>query len=152
MDREILIFPGISETLLFKTRTYRVSLSIEFNSWRMYPLLCIFHTGTDPNLIKANVLNNGSRDNVLQRDMPKVKSPSHKKLVLSGAITFHLRRDELHTRVTIGVVYKLALAILLGMTFINKFIKTVHAFERKIVPNRSPPVTVQIVREVNGAA
>lgn len=51
------------------------------------------------------------------------------------------------TLVTLSVVDKLAISVLMGTTFIDKCMRSVHRAERKIVPYQFPPVTILTVHE-----
>lgn len=45
---DIVAFPKTGAILLFKSRNYKVSVSIGFNSPRMRPIVCVFDAGDGP--------------------------------------------------------------------------------------------------------
>lgn len=99
--KEILSFAktGII-ILLFKSKNYKVSVSIGLNSSRMYPNICVFDTFESANLVRANFLDATWLDSVRQRGMPEMRGKSNKKVTVYGTITFHLQICESRTRVT----------------------------------------------------
>lgn len=57
----------------------------------------------------------------------------------------HLRMGESRTRANFGIASELVVPILLGTTYIDRFIRSIHPAERKIVPYHYPPVPKLIV-------
>lgn len=133
-------------------KDYKVCLSIELISWRMRPSVCVFHTGTGPNLIRADVLDPALQDSIRQRDMPDIRSASNRKRNASQTITPHLPMAESRTRINFGVVNELVMPVLPGTTFIDKFIRSIHPVKRKIVAHHSSAVSILMVHEARSEA
>lgn len=105
-------------------------------------------TGAGLKRIRADVLARRWLDSIRQRSMPEVCSAPGTKLKESGTITSHLRMGESRSRVNFGLVFELVLPLLLGMTYIDRFIKSIYPAERKIVSHYSLPVLILMVHEV----
>lgn len=108
-------------------------------------IVCVFDTVTNPNLKRADFLEASWLDSIHQLNMPEMCSAFDTKLFLSGTITLHLMICESRTLVTFGVVDKLALPVLLGMTFIDRYIRSVYPAEKRTVSYHYPSVPIVIV-------
>lgn len=84
--------------------------------------------------------------------MLEIRSASDTKLKVSEIITLNICMDESQTRVTFGVVNKLAVPVLLVTKLIDRAIKSIHTAERKIVPHHSSPISVSMVRDAQSEA
>lgn len=130
--QEVLSFPETGEISLFKSKNYLVSVPVGLKSLPVSPVICVIDTGAGPILIQVDFLEPTWLDSVRQHDMPEIQSASNTKLTVSVTITVHLRMSESRTLVAFTVVEKLAVPVLLWITFINRFKKSVHQAERKI--------------------
>lgn len=79
----------------------------------MRPVVLFFDAGTGLNLIGADAMHKSELDNIRQRDVPDIRSASHRKLIASGTITLPLRMGESRIRVKFLVVDRLPVPILL---------------------------------------
>lgn len=59
----------------------------------------------------------------------------------------YIRIGEGSERVMFAIVKSLAVAVLLGTSFIERFIKGIFHSERRIVPSNFPPVSILIMHE-----
>lgn len=73
-------------------------------------------------------------NSICQRDLPEIRSAPGTKSKVSGTITFHTGIVKSRTCVTLGVVDVLAVAVFIGTTVIDCYIKSGRPAERKIVP------------------
>lgn len=112
-------------------------------------VVSVLDNGTGPNLRGADLLDQNWLDNIRQRDMLEIRNASNTKLVVFGTFPLHLCMGESRTLVTLDVVEKLAVPVLFGTTFIDKFIKSIHADERKINLHHSAPVPILMPHEFN---
>lgn len=92
----------------------------------MGPSICLLGTVTGPCLVRADALELRYRDSIRQCDIPEIPSTSNKKLMVSGIIALHARIGISLTRVTCGVVDKLAASVLLGTTFVDRYIRSAY--------------------------
>lgn len=69
-------------------------------------------------------------------------SASDTKMKVSGTVTVHLHMGESHRHVNLRVVNELDFTVLLEAMFIDRFIKSIHPVERKIITHQSPPVPI----------
>lgn len=98
----------------------------------MRPIVCVFDSSTAVNITRADVLHPSRLDSVLQRRMADICSASDTRLKMSAATTLHLHMGESYTRVSLGVLKKLVLLALLMMTYIDRFINSIHPVKRKL--------------------
>lgn len=68
-------------------------------------------------------------------------------LKVSETITLHLRIGQARSHARFGVISQLVVLLLLVMTYIDKFIKLIHAAERKIVPHHFIQIPILIIQE-----
>lgn len=132
--KDVLAFMETDEVSRFKSESYQVSLSIEFNSPQMGPFKCVFGSCTGPNIIRADILDPTWLDGIGQRDMSDTRSASDTTLEVARTMNFNLLLGESWNRENFGVVSKWFVPVLLGRTNIDRFIKWINASERKIVP------------------
>lgn len=150
--RDMSSLPEAGDVLLFKSKNNTASISVGLNSSRIHPIFYIFGTGAGPNLIGDYVLDQAWLDNICQSDMSEIQRDSDTKRIVFGAITLHHHMSESRTRLTSRVVDRLAVLVLLGSNFVDKYLKYVHPAERKIVPHPSPPGPNLMIHEaISGA-
>lgn len=109
--KAVLAFSETGEVVLFRNKNYQVSVSIGMNSSQMRHTICVFDNSAGPNLIRAKVLDLIWLDSIRQRDMPDIRTTSHRKLELSATIILHLPMGGSRTRVNFGVVNELVMPL-----------------------------------------
>lgn len=77
--------------------------------------------------------------------MPEICSAIDNGLEMSGTITEHLHMSKSRTRVNVSAISELVVSVLLGMTNIDRCIKSIHPAKRKIVLCYSPPLPILIL-------
>lgn len=90
-----------------------------------------------PSLIRADSLNSRWLDDIQQRDMSDIQSVPNIKLKMLETITVHFCIGEARTQVYFGVVSGLFDSIPLGTTSSDRFIKSIHPSQQKIVSQHS---------------
>lgn len=70
------------------------------------------------------------------------KSESNNPVDVIGNIMLFVQLGDLHVRVHIGVVDKLAFPLLVGTSFIDRFVQGIFPMERRVVPVRSGPLAI----------
>lgn len=87
-------FPELGDILPFKSKNYKVPVSLEFKLFQMCPVICLFDTGAGPNLKRVNIQDQSCLNNIRQSDMLEFRSASEIRPVVSGTITIHLRMGQ----------------------------------------------------------
>lgn len=121
--KDILALPETGEILLFESKDYKVSFSIEIISSSMGPVVCIFDSSAGPDPMAADVQIQTWMNYIHDREMPEVGGASDTKLVMSGTVTLHLRMVESRTWLTFCVADKLIVPVLLETIIVGKCIK-----------------------------
>lgn len=91
-------------------------------------------------------------DIIRHSDLSEIRSASNTIIIVSGTITTHLRIDGSRTLLTFDVVDRLALPVLLGTTFIDKYIKSIYPAVRKLFRYHFLPVPIRMVQKTNSEA
>lgn len=76
---------------------------------------------------------------------PHLKSSTSEPVCVLGIITLHVRMRDCRVRIDFGVVRNLAVSVLLGKTFIDRFVKSIFPAEMKVAPYNSKPVPILIL-------
>lgn len=80
--------------------------------------------------------------------MMDIRSASKTKVKVSASLTLHhLSMGEVPAFINFSVLGKLVVPVLLGTTYIKRFIKLVHPSEGKVIPYRSQPVPILMRHE-----
>lgn len=125
----------------------KVPVLIGLRLCRMRAAICSYDTCPGLNLIRDDVPEQSWLENIRQRDMTVIRSASVTKQIVSALINLHRSMRESCIAVIFGVVYKLAVRLLLGKTFTGRFVESIYPTERKRFPHHFPCVTVLIVNE-----
>lgn len=80
-------------------------------------------------------------------DAPRLCSATNQRVEIVGILSFYVRMDEARVRVELGELRNLAVPILLGTSFVDKFVKGVFPSKRKIVTYNSPRVSLLLIHE-----
>lgn len=138
--------------MLLKFKTYKVPASIGLSSTHICPNIFEFDTSEGPNFVRADVLDRSWPCSIFQQNMPKIRSTYDTKLPVSGTIALHLRIGELRICVNFCKVDNLAVPVLSGTTFIDRYIKSDHPSERNTVPYHSPSVPILMIHGARSVA
>lgn len=120
---------------------------MERDALRLCPNVIVFDTSTGPNLIRSDVFDASWLRSICQRDISNISSASDAKLRVSGIITLHRQMDESRTRLNFGNISELAVTVRVQTDYVDRFIKSMHPFKRKIVPFHSPPLSILMMHE-----
>lgn len=80
--------------------------------------------------------------NIKKRQLPRLRTATKAPILLDGTILLFVKIGELRVRVWFGIVKNLAVDILLGTSFIDRYIQGIFLSERKILPWHSQPVPI----------
>lgn len=148
----VLALPKTDKVLLFKNRNFQDSEIIGLNPSRMSPFVCVLDTEGGPKLIHADILEPSLLDVICHHDMPDICCALDTRLKESETKALHLRMGEPRSRVNFGVIGGLIVSILLGETYMDRFITSIHPTDKKIVFSYSLLVPVEMVHETEIAA
>lgn len=84
--------------------------------------------------------------------MAEIQRAPDGKLAGTGTMTLHLAMGQSRTRVTFGVIDRLAVHLLLVTTFVDKYISSIHPAKRNIFPHHIPLVPILMVYETKSDA
>lgn len=87
------------ESLLFKMKNYKVSVSIGLLLLHMRRFVCVFDTNRGPTFKRADVLDPTWLDRVFHGDMPEIRSASGTRLIVPRRSHLPFRRVN---RVPVG--------------------------------------------------
>ena len=93
-------------------------------------------TGCGPNLIGKDVLPQKWHDRIQQCEAPSLTGASGTTLDLLGVIPLYVTIGQLRVRIWFGVLSKLPPRILLGTSFIDRFVTQILPQQRRIVLNK----------------
>lgn len=88
----------------------------------MRHILRAFDIGVGPNLTKANVLDPRWLHSIRKRAMQKIQRASNTEVIGTGSITNCLNIGVCCARITLSVVDRLETHVLLGTTFMQRYI------------------------------
>lgn len=90
----------------------------------------------DPSLVHL------SRKPYKTRKMPRLRTENRQLTKIGGLILLQLRIGNLRTRMCFGIVWHLAVNVLIGTHFIDRFIRETFLTEHMVVSWHSPPVAI----------
>lgn len=108
----------------------------------MLPTVGILDTGAGPNLVDSQLLPLSWSSKVKPVADPGLTAAGKQTITVEGVILLHVQLGDLRVRVWFGVVKNLAVSVLLGTSFIDRFVTGIFPPERKVVPQNSEPVDI----------
>ena len=127
---------------LFQKRNYKIRISWGTKSNSLSPKTVVLDTGAGPNLVNRNDLPREWMKKIRLIRNVKLTSASRNAMNLVGVLPLFIRMGDLKVRVWFGVVENLAVPVLLGTSYIDRFVQGIFPQERKVVPNDSRPVAI----------
>lgn len=76
---------------------------------------------------------------------PDLRSETSESVCVLGMIDLHLRMGDCRVGVDVGDVQNPVVLVILGTTFIGRFVKGIFPAKRKVVPYNSKPVLILIL-------
>lgn len=129
-------------------KSYKLSVFIGMNSWRIRSIVFVVATGLGPSLIKTDVLNPSWLDSIGQCHMPDSRCASAAESKVSATVTLYLHLvQSSRTHVNFGIVGELVVLALLEPSYIDIFIGPIHPAGKSIVPHHFLPVPILIIDE-----
>lgn len=127
---------------MFHKRNQNLDVTIELVPTRMSLINCVLITGAGLNLVREDVLNIEWLEAAKSENGLQFGGQPNPTLDIAGPVTIHLRIERPQVNVVFGVVCQLAVLVLLGTSFINKFIRGIFPEERKVMLQNSNPVPI----------
>lgn len=103
---------------------------------------CILDTSKGPNLIREDYLETDWLQNLPAVSAPSAQSATNEKVSIFRTVLFHVRMADAGIPVVFGVVGSRAVLILLGTSFIDRYVKGIFLPEHKILLHNSATVAV----------
>ena len=114
-------------------RNYKVAASIGFGKTELRPVPTVLDTGCGPNLVSVSHLPENWRDYLLPRgEEPRLHSASHTPLVVLGRIRMTVQLGTFAIRTVFLVVRTLAVPLLLGTAYTNRYVKSIQCMDRVV--------------------
>ena len=139
-----LPFPA-DPSAIFRKANYKVRMVTGLSQKDCSPCDGVVDTGAGPNLVDQRTLPPHWLKHVqpFNSDIAKnLVGAEESPLNIRGVFPLYVRMGKLRCRVWCGVVPKLAVPVLLGTSFIDKFIKTIDVENRRIMPRGSHAVPI----------
>jgi hypothetical protein len=97
------------------------------------PVKAVFDTGAGPNLVREGILPNVWEQFLIpNQPLPRIYNASGKLIPVRGVITLYVQVSDLITRVRFYVVPGLGTPCILGCTFSNLHVRSIHSKEHSV--------------------
>jgi hypothetical protein len=128
---------------LFKSHNYKVCVYIGASATVLYPLQAVLYTGAGINLVPDDVLP-AHWENMLLPDaaQPRITNASGRRMPARGVLILYVQVGNLLKRVRFYVTPGLGVPCILGYTFINLHVKSIHPKERRVDLNEGEPIAI----------
>ena len=105
----------MASVTLFKSRNYKLCVSLGVSSTILSPVRAVFDTGAGPNIVRDDILPKGwERILIPSQPLPRITNASGKRMPVRGVVLLHLQVGDLRTRVRFYVVPGLGVPCILG--------------------------------------
>ena len=139
---DVLLFDGAGTIALFKKRNYKVVVRVGTSETDAKEVTAILDTGAGPNLASKELLERSWLPRIRPTTDPGLTAATRQRIHVDGKILLTVRLGDLTARVYFGIVERLAVPLLLGTSFIDRFIDGVFPRTRQVVPIHSRPVAI----------
>lgn len=126
----------------FKKQNYKIEVSVGRSSKLMLTLKAILDTGAGPNLISAHRVPASWAPYVKPVKLPRLVSASKQSLSVIGFIQLVTRIGELKVRIPFLVVTKLVTDMILGTSFLDRYVKAIIPGNRKVLLKGAPSISI----------
>jgi hypothetical protein len=130
----------VASVTLFKSRNYKLCVSLGVSTTVLSPVRAVFDTGAGPNIVRDDILPKGwERILIPSQPLPRIINASGKRIPVRGVVLLHLQVGDLRTqvgdlrtRVRFYVVPGLGVPCILGCKFIDLHVRSIHPKERRV--------------------
>lgn len=132
----------------FSGKIYKVAISFGLNTSGMHPINFVCNNSARRSFLQKDIFEPYWLPSIRSCHNPRLRHVTSQKVEVVAAIFLDVRTGDSVLRVMSGIVRNLTVPVLLGTSFIDRFIKVIFASERKIVPFNPPPVLIVMVHGV----
>lgn len=136
-NAEELKFDETEVIAFFKTKNYKVHMCVRITSNVSIPTVSVFKPGTGLSLVCTSFLPVECHDHLHSIHNMSLNSVQNNPVNLISKIMLFIQLADLHTCAHFGLVHNLVVPLLIGISFIDRYVKGVFPFERCIVPIQS---------------
>lgn len=126
-----------------------MAISFGLTAWQMHSINCTFDTSTGPNLLREEPVEPDWLLSIRLCDSPWLKRTTIQTVGVIVTIVLYVRVRDSRKCVMFEIIRNVAVPVLLGPLFIDKFIKGIFTSERRIVPSSSPSAPNLTTRDEN---
>lgn len=130
-----------STITILRKSTYRVTVELGSNTYQLELYTCLLDTCTEIDLVSKAILKKEGLANIKKCLLQCLHTAAKEPISLDGSILF-VRIGDWRVRVWFGIVGNLAVEVLIGNLFIDRYIPGNLPSERKLVPRHSSPVPI----------
>lgn len=125
---------------LLEKKNYKIRVTIWERANLMKPMSAITDTGAGANLTSRRAFHTFWYTRLIPVRNPGLTAVANQSVEVQGVILLHVRIGDLRFRIWFRVVQSLAVPLLLGTFFIDRFVLTIFTPERQLVPEQSQTV------------
>lgn len=107
----------------------------------MHPMASVLYIGSGPNLIRKSSIPPILTYRIRAMKHPGLTAATNQSVSVDGVILLHVLLGELPVKVFFSVVTHLGVPLLLGTSFIDRFVRGIYPQVRKVVsfhPTQTP--------------
>lgn len=131
---------------MLNKRIYTVSISVDLMAIKTHPVSCVIDTGAGRNTIREDFLRAEWLKAIYVNNRPAIMKANDQKVSVVGTATPRLRTGYSGVRVVFCVVQSVAVAVLLGTSYIDMFVEGILRRQRKALPYSSKPVVIRAIK------
>jgi Retroviral aspartyl protease len=143
----------VASVTLFKTRNYKLYVSLGVSSTVLSPVRAVFDTGAVPNIVIDDILpKEWERIIIPSQPLLRITNASDKRMPVRGVVLLHLQVGDLRTRVRFYVVPGLGVPCILGCNFIDLHVRIINPKERRVDLREGGSVAISTETRFDGTA
>lgn len=137
---------------LYIQPTYKLRISYRFATTVLITSVYLLDTWAGINSIQAEMISQACASAIKWNKLSSLRPTTKQPHTLGGIILFHFQLSNLQARVWLGMAPYVAVTILLGTLFTDRFIRGIFASEQKIVPCHFHAEAILVCRRSSAAA
>lgn len=126
----------------FRRVSYRVKMSIGVRSNALLTVASLLHMGTGRNLINTDFLPQAWKDTIKWIQLQPLRTANREVMNIEGFVYLFIRTGDLRIRVWLGTFDNYDVAVLLGTSFMYRYIGGQFSIERQVLPSHLRPVAI----------
>lgn len=133
-----------TEQALFTSTNYKAYVSVGLHAQSVNKVKCLIDMGAVPNVIKKSFVNQNWVPRVKRRGFLKLRSANKQSIRSERDILLLLQIGDLRIYLWFKVVKDLTIDLLLGTSFIHRYVRGTFISKSKLVPWLLRPVDIPI--------